>query len=191
MAKKSKLIFIGITLFAIFLFVKCANQMPPGGGEIDTIPPKIIEMNPPDGTTQYKKNYFEITFSKYVDKHSVQGAIFISPSVQKGFEYDWSGKTLTVYFKDSLKQNRTYTVTIGTDAKDLNNGNKMAEPFTFAFSTGNKIDKGKISGKVYNPNPDGVMIFAYQKKEKEIDPGKQKPDFISQVGKNGKFTLVG
>ncbi|MCL4551796.1 MAG: Ig-like domain-containing protein [Bacteroidetes bacterium] len=191
MAKKSKLIFIGITIIFSFLFVKCANQLPPGGGEIDTIPPKIIEVIPSDGTTQYKENYFEITFSEYVEKRSVQNAIFISPSVQKGFKYDWTGKTLTVYFKDSLKKNTTYTITIGTDAKDINNGNKMAEPFTFVFSTGNKIDKGKIAGKIYDPSPDGVMIFAYQKNEKEIDPSKEKPDFISQVGKNGKYTLVG
>jgi len=191
MAKKSKLIFKSIALLLTFLFVKCANQLSPGGGEIDTTPPKIIEADPANGTVLYKKNYFEIKFSEYVDKRSVQSAIFISPSMQKGFKYDWSGKTLTVYFKDSLRKNTTYTVAIGTDAKDINNGNKMAEPFAFAFSTGNKIDKGKVAGKIYDDNPDGVMIFAYQKNEKEIDPGKQKPDFISQVGKNGKYTLVG
>ena len=191
MAKKSKLILTGITIIFSFLFVKCANQLPPGGGEIDTIPPKIIEVNPSDGTTQYKENYFEITFSEYVEKRSVQNAIFVSPSVQKGFGYDWSGKTLTVYFKDSLKKNTTYTISVGTDARDINNGNRMAEPFTFAFSTGNKIDKGKIDGKVYDNSPTGVMIFAYRKNEGEIDPTKQKPDYISQVGKNGKYTLVG
>lgn len=191
MAKKSKLIFTGITIILSFLFVKCANQLPPGGGPIDTTPPKIAEVNPSDGTIQYKENFFEITFSEYVEKRSVQNAIFISPSIQKGFEYDWSGKTLTVYFKDSLKKNTTYTITVGTDARDINNGNRMAEPYTFAFSTGNKIDKGKIDGKVYDNSPTGVMIFAYQKNEGEIDPTKQKPDYISQVGKNGKYTLVG
>ncbi len=191
MAKKSKLIFIGIAIFLLLLFVKCANQLAPGGGEIDTVPPKIIEVSPANETVQYKGNYFEILFNEYVDKRSVQSAIFISPSVQKGLVYDWSGKALTVYFKDSLRKNTTYTVTIGTDAKDINNGNKMAEPFTFAFSTGYKIDKGKVSGKVYDSNPDGVMIFAYRQNETDIDPGKQKPDFISQVGKNGKYTLVG
>lgn len=165
--------------------------MPPGGGEIDKVPPQIIKLLPENGTINYKENYFEITFSKYVDKRSVQEAIFISPFLQRPLKFDWSGKTLDVYFSDTLKENTTYTVSIGTDVKDLNNGNKMAEAFTFAFSTGNKIDKGKISGKVYDKNCDGVMIFAYRTGEKEAEPSKQKPDYLSQVGKNGKYTLLG
>jgi len=191
MAKKSKLVFRLAAISALILFSKCANQLPPGGGDVDVTPPQIIESFPLNGTVSFKENYFELTFSEYVDKRSVQDAIFISPALQKTLEYDWSGKTLTVYFQDTLKQNTTYTVSIGTDVKDVNNGNKMAEPFTFAFSTGNKIDKGKISGRVYDVNSEGVMIFAYQNTGNEIDPGKQNPDYISQVGKNGKFTLLG
>ncbi|MEW6701556.1 MAG: Ig-like domain-containing protein [Bacteroidota bacterium] len=191
MAQKSKLIFKIIAFGIILFFTRCASQMPPDGGEVDKIPPKIIELFPENGTTNYKDNFFEITFSEYVDKSSVKEAIFISPFLQKKVEYDWSGRTLTVYFNDTLKQNTTYTITIGTDVKDINNANKMAEPFSFAFSTGDKIDKGKISGKIYNADPDGVMIFAYRNNEKEIDPAQQKPDYLSQVGKNGKYTLLG
>ncbi len=191
MAKKSKLVFRVITIGALILFTRCANQLPPGGGEPDTTPPQVLELFPVNGTTNFHENYFELTFSEYVDKRSVQDAIFISPALKKTLIYDWSGKTLTVYFQDTLKLNTTYTVSIGTDVKDVNNGNKMAESFTFAFSTGNKIDKGKISGRVYGANPEGVMIFAYRSSDNEIDPGKQNPDYISQVGKNGKFILLG
>lgn len=191
MAKKSKLIFKIAAVFALLIFSKCANQMPPGGGEVDKIPPTILESIPANGTTEFHENYFEITFSEYVDKRSIQDAIFISPALQKPLEYDWSGRTLTVNFEDTLKQNTTYTITIGTDVKDLHNSNKMAEPFTFAFSTGNKIHTGKISGKIYDPNSDGIMIFAYKNEGKEIDPSKQTPDYVSQVGKNGKFFLSG
>lgn len=191
MAKKSKLVFSSAVISALILFSKCANQLPPGGGDVDKTPPQIIESFPLNGTVNFKENYFELTFSEYVDKRSVQDAIFISPALKKTLEYDWSGKTLAVYFQDTLKLNTTYTVSIGTDVRDVNNNNKMAESFTFAFSTGNKIDKGKIGGRVYDLDPEGVMIFAYQSAGIEIDPGKQSPDYISQVGKNGKFTLLG
>ena len=67
----------------------------------------------------------------------------------------------------------------------------MAESFNSAFSTGGKIDKGTISGKVYDANAEGVMIFAYKSTVNETDPGKQNPDYISQVGKSGIFTLLG
>jgi hypothetical protein len=191
MVKKSKLIQIVLIIILSLLFSKCANQLPPGGGAIDRIGPKIINIVPAEGTINYKENYFEITFSKYVDNRSAQSAIFVSPATPKGFIYDWSGKTLSVSFKDSLKPNTTYTVTIGSSVEDLTNKNKMTEPVSFAFSTGNKIDHGKISGKIYDINPEGVMIFAYRYSGKEINPEKQKPDYISQVGKNGKFTMLG
>ncbi len=35
------------------------------------------------------------------------------------------------------------------------------------------------------------MIFAYQTNGKEADPTKQKPDYVSQVGKNGNYSLLG
>lgn len=191
MAKNSKSIIIILAVTFLILFSRCANQQTPGGGEVDTVPPLIKEIIPENGTVNYLEDYFEITFSEYVDKRSVREAVFISPALQKPLKYDWSGKTLTVYFNDTLKANTTYTVSIGTDVKDVNNGNKMAESFTFAFSTGNKIDKGKIKGKIYDPSPEGVMIFAYQTNGKEADPTKQKPDYVSQVGKNGNYSLLG
>jgi len=190
-AKNSKSIIKILTAASLILFTRCANQLPPGGGELDTVPPRIVEVYPENGSVNYHEDYFEISFSEYVDKRSVQDAVFISPALQKTLKYDWSGKNLTVYFNDTLKANTTYTVSIGTDVKDMNNGNKMAESLTFAFSTGDKIDKGKISGKIYDPFPEGVMIFAYQTNGKEADPAKQKPDYVSQVGKNGNYSLLG
>jgi Bacterial Ig-like domain len=191
MAQKSILIGCIAGILSLFSISGCANQGAPGGGEIDRVPPQIIETVPKNGTTGYDKNYFDLTFSKWVDKRSVQESIFISPFIQKGIKYDWSGKTLRVYFKDTLKPNTTYTVTIGTDVKDLNNSNRMAEAATFAFSTGSKIDLNQISGKVYDQNPEGVMIYAYRKNKDHADPAIQKPDYISQIGKNGKFKLLG
>lgn len=178
--------------FLVIIFISgCASQLPPGGGEIDKIPPEIINLIPKQGTLNYSDNFFEISFSEYVDKRSVQEALFVSPPLAKNLKFDWSGKTLTAYFLDTLKLNTTYTITIGADVEDLNNRNKMAEPFSFAFSTGAKLDSGKISGKIYDVDPSGSMVFAYLMKGKEIDPSIQKPDYVSQVGKNGKYTLVG
>jgi len=187
MAKKSKL----ILLFGIVLaFAGCANQMSPTGGEVDKIPPEIIESFPKNRTTNYTEKFIELQFSEYVDKLSVQNSVFISPALKYGLTYDWSGKSVTLEFKDTLQLNTTYTVTIGTEVLDLNNRNKMIQPFVFAFSTGDKIDTAKISGKVYDSKVDGVMIYAYQTSG-EIDVAKQKPNYVSQVGKNGEYTLVG
>ncbi|MBI9070287.1 MAG: Ig-like domain-containing protein [Melioribacteraceae bacterium] len=175
-----------------FTFYYCAIQVAPSGGEIDKIPPEIVEYLPADKTINYPDNFFELTFSEYVDKRSVKEAIFISPAITGDIEYNWSGKTLEVSFeRDSLRQNTTYVVTIGTDVKDLNNGNNMAQSFTFRFSTGNKIDNGIIGGKVYDKEPQGTFIFAYKLDTAKFNPSKVKPNYLSQVGENGNYKLMG
>lgn len=174
-----------------FFLSTCANQLPPGGGDIDTIPPEIIEFYPQDGTTNYDEVYFEIGFSEYVDKRSVQDAIFISPAIEGEIEYDWSGKYLRVYFPETLREKTTYVVTIGTDVADYNNKNRMAEAFTFTFSTGNEIDRRVVTGKVYDPKAEDVMIFAYLMNDTTTNPLSYKPDYISQAGRKGDYKLMG
>jgi len=184
-----KIIFIFFTLF--FILIKCANQLPPSGGDVDTIPPKIVEVNPPDGTTNYDKDYFELEFSEYVDKRSVADAIFISPFIEGSLELSWTGTTLEAVFPEELKKDVTYTITIGTDVVDLNNKNRMAESFTFSFSTGNKIDKKIISGKVYGKEKEGIFIYAYKLVGTPDSLLKNKPDYVSQTGVGGNFSLRG
>lgn len=189
MVKSAKIIF-GIAIL-LFLFSRCANQLPPGGGDVDTTPPEIIYSFPEDGTINFKENYFEVKFSEYVDKRSFREAIFISPAIEGEMEVDWTGRTATVSFPKGLKSNLTYVVNIGTDVVDLNNRNRMASAFTLTFSTGNEIDRRKISGKVFNKDADGTLIFAYMMKDDTSNYLISKPDYLSQVGKDGSYILNG
>ncbi len=189
-ASKGKLKNILWLITALFLS-QCANQLPPSGGEIDKIPPKIIEVYPEDGTINFNEDYFELGFSEYVEKRSVKEAIFISPAIDGELELDWSGKYVRVYFPNNLKQNVTYVITIGTNVVDYNNRNEMAEAFTFTFSTGSEIDKRIITGRVYHNKPQGIMLFGYLIKDVEPNPFEVKPDYISQTSADGKFKLAG
>ncbi len=189
MVKSAKIIlscFIGITFF-----FGCANQLPPGGGEVDTIPPEIIETYPADGTVNYKENYFEFSFSEYVDKRSFREAIFISPAIEGEMEINWTGKTVTVSFPDGFKPNLTYVVNVGTDVVDLNNRNRMASSFSLTFSTGEKIDRRTISGKVFSKEAEGTSIFGYLIVDDTTNYLLSKPIYISQVGKDGSYQLNG
>ena len=176
-------------LFLGLLLSDCANQLPPGGGDIDRVPPVITEISPPDGTTNYKEDYFELTFSKYVEKRSLKDAIFISPTIKGNIELDWSGHSVRVIFPEKLKDSTTYVITIGTDLVDYNNKNRMAESVTFSFSTGSKVDKKIISGKVFDEKPSGILIFAYKKGKEDPNPMKIKPDYISQAGNDGRYKI--
>jgi hypothetical protein len=171
--------------------LRCANQLPPPGGEPDKIPPIIVEVYPNDGTIKFDENYFELEFSEYVDKRSVTDAIFISPFIEGALEYSWSGTTLEATFPEKLKDSVTYTITIGTDVVDLNNKNRMAQAFTFTFSTGAKIDRKIISGKVYGKEKEGIFIYAYKIDEGTDSLLKRKPDYVSQTGVDGNFSMQG
>ena len=61
----------------------------------------------------------------------------------------------------------------------------MAQAYNITFSTGNKIDKGEVTGKVFNNKPEGVIIFAYIVGDSVVNPMVKKPDYISQTGTGG------
>ena len=187
---KEKLKYFAAVLFLLIEW-RCANQLPPGGGGIDLIPPKIESVYPLNGTTDFKGEYFQLDFSKYVQKRTLQDAIFISPALDGDLNYDWSGTSVRVYFPTKLKKNTTYVINIGTDLVDYNNSNHMAQTYSLTFSTGNKIDKGEIEGKVYADNPQGVLMYSYLIGDSIINPIIRKPDYVSQAGVDGSFKLLG
>lgn len=187
---KQKIKFLLALLSAIIL-VRCANQLPPGGGEVDLTPPGIIYSFPANGTVNYSENYFELEFSEYVDKRSFKEALFVSPAFDEKYEISWSGKSVEVYFPNGLKDDVTYVVTVGTDVIDVNNRNRMANSFSFTFSKGDKIDTRTISGKVYGKNIEGTLIFAYKNFDDTTNYLNRKPDYLSQIGKDGSYKLNG
>ncbi len=186
--KKIAIYFV-ILLLAV-IFVKCANQQNPPGGPKDTVPPEIVGVYPENGMLNFSDDYFEINFSEYVDKLSLLDALFISPEI-KNLDYNWSGTSVVITFDDTLNENTTYTISIGSGIKDLNNKNPMTEAMNISFSTGSKIDVGKISGRVYNSDITGTMVFAYLKADTFANPVSTKPQNLTQVGENGEYKLLG
>lgn len=185
------LLFNSFLIISISFFVSCANQLPPGGGEIDKIPPEIIYSYPENGTTNFKDDNIEFEFSEYVDKRSFKDAIFISPAIDEQLEISWSGTSVEIVFPEGLKDSLTYVVTIGTDVVDVNNKNRMANSFSFSFATGDKIDKRTIDGKVYGKNTEGTLIFAYKYSDDTTKYLANKPDYLSQIGNDGTYKLNG
>ena len=180
-----------VFFWAILLMSGCAGQVPPSGGPPDTTPPTIIRTVPDSNAIHVSENHIELEFSEYVDRGKVQESIFISPYVGE-LEFDWGSTDVRVNFSQQLKKNTTYVVNIGTDVEDIRAHNRMAAGYTLAFSTGDSIDHGSISGRVFDEKPEGIMIFAYALKDYDPDtlnPSSVKPDYIMQTGKNGVFKL--
>ncbi|MEI7811310.1 MAG: Ig-like domain-containing protein [Ignavibacteria bacterium] len=195
MAQKTnvKIIFRIILLVCCsIILTDCASQLSPGGGDVDIIPPEITDVYPANGTTNFQDDHIELQFSEYVDKTSLQAAVFISPAFDSPLEYDWNGASVNIKFPEKLKDSITYVFTIGTDLVDLNNHNRMAKAFSLKFSTGGRIDRGMIFGNIYDENPSGTMLYAYTVNFADtVDPSKMKPVYVSQTGKDGAFQLPG
>ncbi len=187
-----KILFLSCcSVLLAMILASCAGQVAPGGGPVDAIPPIVIRTEPDTNATHIQTDRILIEFSEYVDRRSVEESIFLSPYLGK-LELEWGGTEVTIIFTEKLRTNTTYVLNIGTDVVDIRAHNRMASGYTLAFSTGDVIDRGIISGRVFDEKPEGIMVFAYSLngiQRDTLDPSRSRPDYIMQTGKDGGFTL--
>lgn len=184
---------VAVTGFiCFFLLSDCAYKVAPSGGPEDKTPPEIVSTFPtPDSTNIKSLPYLEFRFSESVDKASFQNETWLLPELPGGYELKWKGsKTLRIIFKDTLEKDQTYIFTIGTGARDLHR-NSLRSPLVLPFSTGNEIDRGEISGRVFEKNPRGIFIYAYVLSDTFAASTifKRKPRYYTQIGNNGDYQL--
>ena len=183
--------FILLPLLSAVLFYTCAVQRSPGGGPLDRTPPEIIYTFPAKDSLRIGRSLqsIEIRFSERMDQSSLNNHIYISPPL--AFEAQWDGwEKLNLILADSLLAKQTYVVAIGAGAADLRK-NRMKASYQFAFSTGDYIDKGRVSGKVFGrAKEEPLHIFAYAlANDAPFDPTREKPLYISQSGPDGAYQL--
>lgn len=154
MKKFIPLIIVVCAILGPLMFMNsCANTTEaPSGGDKDTIPPYIVAINPLPGSTNVplKGASFVFGFSEYV---SIKNAanIVLSPPQQKRPVARLRGRNLVVSFEEDLKPNTTYTISFTDAIADANEGNMFAG-YSYAFSTGDKIDSMMITGTVRDCN---------------------------------------
>lgn len=171
--------------------LSCANQgLPPGGPE-DKTPPQIVGTVPEKNAIRVRRDTrIEFEFSEKIDSRSPTNSVFISPNPGKDVEIKVSGNRLRVSFPDSLRDGTTYTVTVGTEIKDLR-GNALAESYTLGFSTGGEIDSREISGRVFAEKVNQVTVWGYILEDSgEIDPTSTAPTYLTQCNQKGEFRLA-
>lgn len=131
----------------------CANTTEaPSGGDKDTIPPYIVNIQPLPGTTQVPVHgsKFIFSFNEYV-KIKTASNIFLSPPQSKRPISKIKGRDVIVSFEEDLLPNTTYTISF-TDAIADTNEDNMFAGYTYVFSTGERIDSMMITGTVRDCN---------------------------------------
>jgi len=168
----------------------------PTGGPEDKTPPHVVAASPSDSAVAVdRRTPVRIEFSKRMQKESVERALFISPYPDPYPRLDWSraDRLLTLTFDEPLDSNRTYVITVGTDARDAH-GNRIASSSSFAFATGLHMNSGRIVGSVYDvalrPAVGAIVgIYAVTGTGDEPNPSETYPLYTSQVGEDGGFSF--
>ena len=169
-------------------------------------PPQVLEVFPQNNSLNIDtKTNITLIFSEGMDKEKTEKSIFITPVPETPFKFKWKKNKLVLEPSQPLQKDRTYVINLGANAQDLHN-NKLGKSYSFAFSTGEKLDAGFISGKTYfqSKKEKGVSIWGYPySKEKDSkfvqngsnwrsvgpDPKKDKPEYATLSDQNGEYSL--
>ncbi len=168
----------------------CAKQGFPPGGPEDRKPPLVIETVPQSGATGVDTGTRpEFRFSETVQPAAVLRSVFITPFPGvDGMRIQLRGRRLKIFFKDDLRENTTYVITLGTEIRDYRN-NPIAQSYTLAFSTGDSLDRGRIAGRVFgSADASGISVWAMRTGGMSgQDIRKTQPDYAIQCSKDGSF----
>ena len=100
---------------------------------VDTTRP-VVTSYAPTATNATRSPIIQITFSKSMDRKSVEQAFSISGGVNGTFQWSSDSRSVTFLASGALQAGTTYTVVLATTATDLA-GNQMLNPLTYQFST--------------------------------------------------------
>ncbi len=122
---------------AIVIIFSCGKDKPPTGGPRDTTPPKIIDIEPENLTKNFLDDEIMFTFTEIIDERSFEDALHFYPPIMK--KKITSGKqSVTIKFREQLKPDQTYLLTLDTRCKDLRD-NALEKTHSLIFSTSDNI----------------------------------------------------
>ncbi|MDX1741723.1 MAG: Ig-like domain-containing protein, partial [Rhodothermales bacterium] len=146
---------------------------------------------PANGEVNVSTTVVRITFDEYITEASLQQALSITPEPTERPEIRWRKKTAEIRFKQELESNTTYILTVDTKLRD-SRGVSLTSPITLAFSTGPRINRGKISGRVLEPlrgnGAPSMQVFAYPLLDgADLDSLPPTPLYRTETGEDGRF----
>ena len=123
-----------IRRFVAFLFLfllaaalwQCARRGSPSGGPKDITPPQLIKTEPDSMTINFKAKRIRLYFDEFIKLQDIQNQLIVSPPLKYQPEIKPQGgasKFLELKFKDTLRENTTYTINFGQSVQDNNEGN--------------------------------------------------------------------
>lgn len=169
----------------------CANIIPPTGGPRDSLPPRLISVNPKDSTLRFTGNRIVFNFDEYIDLQSVSENLIVSPTLENIPEVNSRLRTVTVKIKDTLEANTTYSLNFGNSIRDVNENNVLKN-FTYVFSTGTFLDNKQVSGSVVvaeTGKVDSTLTVMLHRSADDSAVVKERPRYYAKLDGTGHFTF--
>lgn len=171
----------------MFLLWDCASIKAPPGGPVDETPPAIIEVSPPSGSTSLTSRKITVKFSEYMDGKSFKNNIKVFPRLVQPLEFKFKGAEIIITLPDSLDAEKTYIISLNRSIKD-EHGIPLAATVQLAYSAGDNISTGIITGKVYGAGEKSVHLWEIT--DVVIDSlFATQPDYITDVNDEGLYSF--
>jgi hypothetical protein len=177
------------TLSLFYLLCSCAQQTSPTGGPQDTIPPSLIQSNPPHKTINFKGKTLQLIFDEDVIVNNPREQLLVTPSINGKVEMEARKKTILLNLNSDLRDSTTYTINFRESIQDVTEKNP-AENLQLAFSTGTYLDSLTIKGTIFDllsgaKVKDGTAALFL--KSDTFNIFKHKPLYLTKSNKEGYF----
>jgi hypothetical protein len=159
------------------------------GGPRDTLPPRLVSVNPPASARHFHASKIVFNFNEYIESKDVRDNLIVAPVPKVDPIVDSKLRTLTVRLKDSLQPNTTYVLDFGKSIRDVNEGN-ILKNFTYVFTTGDYIDSAELSGKVIlaaTGKVDSSLVVLLHQNLDDSAVVKDRPRYIARLDTTGQF----
>ncbi|HMX85874.1 MAG TPA: Ig-like domain-containing domain [Saprospiraceae bacterium] len=181
-------------IYALYM-AACANPIAPEGGAKDTTPPRVDSLRSSvSGRKNFTKEPVVFRFDEWVVLDNIGQQLLVSPPTVYAPKVVLKGKTVHFTFdnREVLKENTTYSISLGEAVKDLTEGN-VAKDVRFVFSTGDQIDSASLFSTIKlsltKESVKGAVAMLYEAADNDSVIIKRKPDYFARGGETGTFTI--
>ena len=178
--KNSVVLIIGVLFFA-----SCASVSAPQGGDIDDIPPTLIETSPKILTDIKPTQKITIKFNEYLDESSLKNAITIFPSGDYDFSYEYKGDKIDLWLPSNLEKDLTYMIVFNTNLKDEHNV-RLKNDIIIPFSRKAVFDSKKIQGNIFGDFSSAFILLWFNHLEKDIMLNLE-PDYVLNASSSSSY----
>ncbi len=180
-----------LACLAGLLIASCARRAPPSGGPPDLIPPRLLSSAPDSGVAAVPLGSpISLTFTEGMEPRSTEEAVSLAPRTDIR-QRRWKGRTLTLIPAKPLKARQTYTLIVGTGARDRH-GNAMETGAAVPFSTADSFPPGRLEGEIQAVGfgAAGTYLWVYEA-GRSPDSTARDFDAVGVTDLSGRFRIAG